>query len=126
VTIEESNMRSPSSLLAAALLLLSAAISAGSTLNVKPTEPLSVVRDKLAADAGIAEVVFAEGVYFGGLSVEGPQGTDFSRRPLLIRGRTLAGALDSGSAACRHVMATSVAAAAIDDRRSSPRMVLLI
>lgn len=78
-------MTSPSSLLAAALLLLSAAISAGSTLNVKPTEPLSVVRDKLAADAGISEVVFAEGVYSGGLSVEGPQGTDFSRRPLLIR-----------------------------------------
>ena len=77
-------MRTSISLVASSFLL-SAAISAGSTLNVTPTEPLSAVRDKLAADAGITEVIFAEGVYFGGLSVEGPKGADFARRPLLIR-----------------------------------------
>jgi len=63
-------------------------VSAGaapSTLTVKPTEPLSAVHEKLAADARITEVVFARGIYSGGLSVEGPKGTDFAKFPLVIR-----------------------------------------
>jgi len=78
-------MRTQSTLLVLAWLLVPIAISRGSTVSVKPTEPLSAVREKLAADASITEVVLAEGVYFGALSVEGPKGTDFSRHPLLIR-----------------------------------------
>ena len=37
------------------------------------------------ADATISEVVFSEGVYHGGLTIEGPKGTDFAQHPLLIR-----------------------------------------
>jgi hypothetical protein len=78
-------MRTQSTLLVAAWLLIPTATSGGSTLSVKPTESLSAVREKLAADASITEAIFAEGVYFGGLSVEGPKGTDFAQHPLLIR-----------------------------------------
>ena len=55
------------------------------TLAVKPTEPLSVVSEKLETDATITEVVFEGGVYFGSLYVSGPKGTDFAQHPLLIR-----------------------------------------
>lgn len=72
-------MRTQSTLLVAAWLLIPTATSEGSTLSVKPTQSLSAVREKLAADASITEVMFAEGVYFGGLSVEGPKGTRTSR-----------------------------------------------
>ena len=78
-------MRIQSTLLVIASLLIPTATSGGSTLGITPTESLSTVRDKLRADANITEVVLAEGVYFGGLSVEGPKGTDFAQRPLLIR-----------------------------------------
>ena len=78
-------MRLPSTLLVLASLLIPTATLGGSTLSITPTESLSAVRDKLRADANITEVILAEGVYFGGLSVEGPKGTDFAQHPLLIR-----------------------------------------
>jgi len=78
-------MRTHSTALVVAWLLIPKAISEGSTLNVTPTESLSVVREKLAADATITEVVFAEGCYFEGLFVEGRAGTDFAQHRLLIR-----------------------------------------
>jgi hypothetical protein len=43
------------------------------------------VREKLATDPNRREIVFAKGIYFGGLYVEGKPGTDFAQRPLLIR-----------------------------------------
>ncbi len=78
-------MRSQSAFLVAAWLLIPVVISEGGTLDVNPTEPLSAVRDKLAVDPSIAEVVFAKGVYFGALTVEGPKVADFAKHPLLIR-----------------------------------------
>jgi hypothetical protein len=56
-------------------------ITRGSTINVKPTESLSAVREKLAADASITEVIFEKGVYFDGLYVEGPKGADLRAAP---------------------------------------------
>jgi hypothetical protein len=78
-------MRTQSTLLVAAWLLIPTAISGARTVSVKPTDSLFAVREKLATDASITEVVFAKGVYFGGLSIEGPRGTDFAQHPLLIR-----------------------------------------
>jgi hypothetical protein len=78
--------RTRSSILFVACGVLS--VSAGawpSTLTVKPTEQLSAVRERLAADARITEVVFEKGVYCGGLSVDGAKGTDFAKHPLLVR-----------------------------------------
>jgi hypothetical protein len=43
------------------------------------------LRERLAADAGIREVAFAGGTYFGGLYLEGKRDTDFADRPLLLR-----------------------------------------
>ncbi|MHB0958876.1 MAG: hypothetical protein ACYC0X_14970 [Pirellulaceae bacterium] len=71
-------MKPHRSLLVVAWLLISTAIAEGSTLTITPTELLSAVREKLIAGATITEVVFAEGCYRGGLSVEGPAGTDFA------------------------------------------------
>ena len=82
---EEVDDETHRSLLVVAWLLIPTAISVGSTLHITPTESLSVVREKLTADATITEVVFAEGSYRGGLFVEGPEGTDFAQHPLLIR-----------------------------------------
>jgi nitrous oxidase accessory protein NosD len=78
-------MKNQSTWLVVAWLLISTAMSGGGTVRVKPTEPLSAVREKLAADASITEVIFEEGVYLGGLAVDGPKGTDFAQHPLLIR-----------------------------------------
>lgn len=78
-------MRTQSTLFVAAWLLMSTAMSEARTLSVRPTEPLSALSEKLAADASITEVVFAEGVYSGGLSIRGLRGTDFAQHPLLIR-----------------------------------------
>ena len=58
-------MRAHSTVLVVAWMLVPTGISEGSTLSVTPTESLSVVREKLAADATITEVVFAEGCYRG-------------------------------------------------------------
>src|SRR5687767_12457236 len=66
-------------------LCLIATKSAGRIVRVHPTDSLAALREKLEADAGIAEVIFEAGVYSGSLHVSGPQGTDFSKRPLLIR-----------------------------------------
>jgi len=78
-------MRIQSTYLVVAWLFILTATSRGSTVSVQPTDSLSAVRDRLAADASITEVIFAKGVYFGGLSVDGPEGTDFAQHPLLIR-----------------------------------------
>ena len=78
-------MKTCSTMLVAAWLLVPTTIAEGSTLSVTPTESLSVVREKLIADATITEVIFAEGVYRGGLYVDGPEGTNFAQHPLLIR-----------------------------------------
>ncbi len=59
--------------------------SAATTVHFKSTDSLGGLRERLANDTDIREVVFAEGVYFGGLFVEGPKGTDFAKHPLVIR-----------------------------------------
>src|SRR5687767_3873324 len=61
------------------LLACTATLVPAETVRFKPTESLSVLSEKLAADAGIAEVILEEGVYFGSLRIKGPKG------PLLIR-----------------------------------------
>ena len=66
-------------------LLVSAWSPASTTVNVKSTDSLGSLRERLANDADIREVIFEEGVYLGGLYVEGPKGTDFAKHPLLIR-----------------------------------------
>ena len=78
-------MRTQSLWLVTVWLLVTTTVSGGNTINVKPAESLSAVREKLAADANITEVAFEKGTYFGGLSVEGPKGTDFAQHLLLIR-----------------------------------------
>ena len=78
-------MRALTALLVAVWLFGLPATSEGGTVSVKPTEPLSALYEKLASDASVTEAVLAEGVYHGGLYVVGPKGTDFKKRPLLIR-----------------------------------------
>lgn len=78
-------MRTEHTLLVAAWLFIAAGISWGGTVRIQPTESLSAVGEKLAADASITELIFEAGVYFGGLTVDGPKGTDFAQHPLLIR-----------------------------------------
>jgi hypothetical protein len=78
-------MRIQSTYLVVAWLFILTATSGGSTVSVQPTESLSAVRERLAGDATITEVIFAKGVYFGGLYIDGPEGTDFAQHPLLIR-----------------------------------------
>ena len=68
-----------------AWLLIPTTFLEGRTLQVQPTDSLSTVWEQLTTDASISEVVFAEGVYYGGLTIEGPRGTDFAQHPLLIR-----------------------------------------
>ena len=82
---KEGVMRTQIALLMLASLLIPTVTLGGSTLSITPRESLSAVRDKLRADTSITEVILAAGVYFGGLSVEGPKGTDFTQHPLLIR-----------------------------------------
>jgi len=64
-------------LLACGHVLASVTSSAGATLRVKPTESLSTVRDKLASDAGITEVVFEDYNNYGTALREQPAGTKF-------------------------------------------------
>jgi len=78
-------MRTQRTLLVLASLLIPTALSWAGTISVTPTDSLSAVREKLAADATITEVVFEKGVHFGGLFIEGPTDTDFAQHPLLIR-----------------------------------------
>ena len=66
-------------------LFTATVISAGDPLHVKPTESLSNLRERLANDTSITEVIFEKGVYSGGLHVSGPKATDFSQRSLVIR-----------------------------------------
>ena len=61
-------------LLVLAWLLPPTTFLQGRTLEVQPTDSLSVVWQKLTADASISEVVFAEGVYHGGLTIAGMAG----------------------------------------------------
>jgi Right handed beta helix region/Periplasmic copper-binding protein (NosD) len=71
--------------------------TAGSAVQVKPTDPLSTLHDKLATDASITEVIFEAGTYFGGLHVRGAKEVDFSQRPLLIRAADGASVVFDGS-----------------------------
>lgn len=61
------------------------AAEAVTRLEVSPRDSLSALRETLAANPAIREVVFAGGTYSGGLYVEGKKGTDFSSHPLLLR-----------------------------------------
>jgi hypothetical protein len=72
--------------------------STGNILNVTP-QSLSGLGEKLASDGSIAEVVFAEGVYSGGLIVSVPKDSDFAQRPLLLRAAEGASVLFDGSKA---------------------------
>src|SRR5688572_158991 len=86
-------------LLLATCLLNLTSVGTAAALHVEPAESLSAVREKLAANAGITEVVFEGGEYRGSLFVSGPKGTDFSQRPLLIRAAEGASVLFDGSKA---------------------------
>src|SRR5687768_13053912 len=94
---ESKTMNTFRNLLLATSLFSVTAVCAAATLQVKPGESLSAVREKLATDAGITEVVLEGGVYRGSLFVSGPKGTDFSERPLLIRAADGASVLFDGS-----------------------------
>ena len=65
--------------------LFVAIAASGSTIRVKSTEPLSGLREKLATDASITEVIFDAGAYRGSLIVDEPRSADFSKQPLVIR-----------------------------------------
>ena len=64
-------------------LLLAAQVGNGEVLHFNPTQSLSALREKLAANTNIAEVIFEAGVYRGSLHVSGPKGAALA--PLLIR-----------------------------------------
>jgi len=90
-------MRTQSTWLVVAWLFIPTAMSGGSTVQVKPTESLSMLREKLANDTTITEVIFEEGVYFGSLYVSGPKDANFSQCPLLIRAADGARVIFNGS-----------------------------
>src|SRR5687767_7305926 len=89
-------MKVPGQALALVWLLTSVFTSAGNILNVTP-ESFSSVGGKLASDTSITEVVFAKGVYSGGLIISGPKDVDL--RPLLVRAADGASVLFDGSKA---------------------------
>ena len=89
-------MKVPGRALALVWLFTSVFTSAGNILDVTP-ESLSSLGDKLAADTSITEVVFAKGVYSGGLIISGPRDVDL--RPLLVRAADGASVLFDGSRA---------------------------
>ena len=57
-------------------------MSASTTLNVKSTDSLGRLHERSANDADIQEVIFEEGVYFGGFAVNGPEGREFVQHAL--------------------------------------------
>jgi hypothetical protein len=61
-------MKVPVQALALVWLFTSVVTSTGNILNVTPAS-FSSLHDKLAGDSSITEVVFAEGVYSGGLII---------------------------------------------------------
>jgi hypothetical protein len=85
MTKMETEMNIRMHLLTLGCLFTAACLSAATTVHVTPTDSLNSLRERLANDANVREVVFEEGTYWGGLYVEGPKDTDLSQHPLLIR-----------------------------------------
>jgi hypothetical protein len=69
------------------------------TIKFKPAESLDKLREQLASNAELREVIFEEGVYSGHLHVSAPKGADFSAKPLLIRAADGAKVVFDGSRA---------------------------
>src|SRR5687767_10018696 len=86
------------SLAVAAAALLPQPVTAAEVLVVRPATDLAGVREKLANDPGVTEVVFEGGTYEGGLRVEGGKGADDPLPPLLIRAADGAKVIFEGSA----------------------------
>jgi hypothetical protein len=70
---------------------------AARTVVVRADASFATLREKLADDPDIAEIVLEGGTYTGGLYVEGPAGTDFAKHPLLIRAADGAEVIFDGS-----------------------------
>jgi hypothetical protein len=60
-------------------------VAMATTLHITPADSLEELRDRLARDAQVVEVVFEEGIYLGSLRVSGPPESNFSENPLLLR-----------------------------------------
>jgi hypothetical protein len=78
-------MKTSISLLTVGCLSLTTLLAAASTVQVKPADSLDKLRERLARETSIREVIFEEGVYHGHLHLSGPKGADFSKQPLLLR-----------------------------------------
>ena len=59
--------------------------AADTTLRIDPTDSLGQLRERLATDTSIREVIFEEGVYRGSLHIRSPEDVEFSAHPLLLR-----------------------------------------
>ena len=64
-------------------ILAATSSSAAVPVHVRPNGSFSKLRERLATDAEIREVILVPGAYFGRPYVERPRGADFPRRPLL-------------------------------------------
>jgi len=80
----ENKMKTKTYLLILECLFAATWVSASTTVHVKSTDSLGMLRERLANDADIREVIFEEGVYFGGFAIDGPEDTDFAKHPLLM------------------------------------------